>query len=168
MTIIGGIQVLIYDGNYFDLGESDAGIMISTNNRLTPHRGISTDISNAAGCRHWWHCNLRFIQNCGAINVTNSITTSSGNLRYRGIIHSVFPNPDYDADDEQQNISYLNDYKTTIVNCLIETEHQNFRRIYLAVDKNGKKNEFIGLPWPESKDHVRFVYGNPSFALRHI
>ena len=102
------------------------------------------------------------------IYADNHFDPSDRLIPRREMIHSDFPIlSDFDdEDDEQQNISYLNSYKATILNYLIDAECQGHRRIYLEIDNDGKKIEFSSLRKP--KDSVRFVYGNPSFTLRPL
>ena len=139
---VNGIKVRIYSSDYLDLGANHIDcIMIATKRNLLPHRGISTDIFNAAGYKIRWKRHWNLFCHCGTMKVTSSITTSSGNLKCRGIIHSVFPKLSYYYEKEHQSELYLNDLRLTILNCLEESESQGFGRICIAIGQTGRLNK---------------------------
>ncbi|XP_069139609.1 protein mono-ADP-ribosyltransferase PARP14-like [Argopecten irradians] len=116
----GGIQVFMYQGDLLNL---DVDVIIhGTNSKLDNSRGLSAQISQAAGPELETACKTVYAER--RLNVADACFTTAGNLHYRCVIHVVVPRwPEYKKSGTDQSTRrklYHDDLGRAILNALDE------------------------------------------------
>ncbi|XP_021355424.1 uncharacterized protein LOC110451631 [Mizuhopecten yessoensis] len=127
-----GLLVRVYPGSILRL-DVDC-IVNAANGDLQHGGGVAYVISNAAGY-DFEREGRDYIARYGPLRVGEVCTTTAGNLKYKGVIHSVGPRW-YDYGQDQKQIC-LEDLKTAVKNSLEEADFQQYKSIAIPAISSG-------------------------------
>ncbi|XP_021355423.1 uncharacterized protein LOC110451630 [Mizuhopecten yessoensis] len=132
-----GLLVRVYPASILHL-DVDC-IVNAANGDLQHGGGVACVISNAAGY-DFERESRDYIARYGPLSVGEVCTTTAGNLKYKGVIHSVGPRwYDYGQDQKRTCLDHLT---TAVKNSLEEADIQNYKSIAIPAISSG----IFGVP----------------------